>query len=88
MLRKLELELLILCGWCGRERSGASWLHLILRLLRMLLMLLEVLHGLLLRRKPRRHWWLLDEAHHVLLCVGGTGHGPVTEGRLLLLTQH
>ena len=76
------LILLILGGLRRRERSGAPWLHLIIRLLRILI-LLVILHGV----RELILGWLFDEAHHVLLCIWRTSHSSITEGRLLLLAQ-
>ena len=77
------LILLMLGGLRRWERSGAPWLHLIIRLLRILI-LLVILHGV----RELILGWLFDEAHHVLLCIRGTGHSSITEGRLLLLAQY
>ena len=82
LLMLMILILLILGGLRRRERSGAPWLHLIIRLLRILI-LLVVLHGV----RELILGWLLDEAHHVLLCIRRTSHSSITEGRLLLLAQ-
>lgn len=87
LMLMMILIMLMLGGRCWRECSGATWLHLIIRLLRILI-LLVIMHGVLPLVFGLKWLWLFDEAHHVLLCIGGTGYSPITEGRLLLLAQN